>query len=341
MKSLRTFLFFAVLAPATVFGQGVRMSADFFPLSVGNRWVYDVVNQEGRKVNEIDFSVREHTIRQGRSFYVLTGFPFVLEGGDRIHLLRYDKAEKQFVRVFEEEEGALFLSEGSSTEVVEADKTGLPLKFVLHSGRMDITFQRGVGIVEVRLQAGDAVQVAKIASARVGEGVGPSGATATASKAPAVDKPPSPAQAAGIPLPKTADQKVKERVDNVGSITDDNPLLIVDAGEVADGHKFVLQVRNISDKLLPISFTTQQSYDFAVIDVATGQEVWRWSQTMFFMTQVKRTEAIPPQGAWKFEAIWNHRDKNQNPVAPGEYKVVGIVSTKPEIESEAITIEVK
>ena len=102
-----------------------------------------------------------------------------------------------------------------------------------------------------------------------------------------------------------------------------------------------MQVRNISDKLLPFSFTTQQSFDFAVLDAATGQEVWRWSETMFFQTQVKRTTSIPPQGTWRFEAVWNHRDKNRNPVAPGEYKIVGYVTTKPEIESDAITIEIK
>ena len=337
-------MFLFLIAPVTVAGQGVRMSADFMPLSVGNRWVYDVVNSEGRKLSEVEFAVREHTILKGRSFYVLTRFPFVMEGGDRMQVVRYDKAEKQFVRIYEEEEGPLFLADGSTAEVVEADKTGLPIKFVLHTASMDITFQRGIGIIEVRLQGANGVQIAKIASARVGEGIDPARTTTTAAappRPPTADRPPTAAQQAGIPAPKPPEERARERVDNVGSITDDNPLLIVDAGEVADGHKFVLQVRNISDKLLPFSFTSQQTYDFAVIDPATGQEIWRWSKTMFFMTQVKRTEAIPPQGIWRFEVTWNHRDKDHNPVAPGEYKVVGFVSTRPEIESESITIEVK
>jgi hypothetical protein len=343
MNWARSLLFLCLFAPV-LSAQGVRMSADFLPLSVGNRWVYDIVNQDGKKLTEVDFSVREHTIVKGRSFYVLTRFPFVLQGGDQIHLVRFDKSEKQFLRVLEDEEGPLFLSDGSSTEVIEADSGGLPTKFVLHSGAMDVTFQRGVGIIEVRIQGGNGLQIAKIASARVGEGVGP-GAIASDNRqpapAPAVDRPPSAAQQAGIPLPKTPEQRSKDRAELVGSITDDNPLLIVDAGEVPEGHKIVMQVRNISDKLLPFSFTTQQSFDFAVVDAATGQEVWRWSETMFFQTQVKRTTSIPPQGMWRFEAVWNHRDKNRNLVAPGEYKIVGYVTTKPEIESDAITIEVK
>src|SRR6476620_5006223 len=172
MNWLRSLVLVLLLGPAA-FAQGVRMSADFLPLAVGNRWVYDVVNQDGRKISEVDFSVKEHTIVKGRSFYVLTGFPFTVHSGDEIHLVRYDKAEKQFVRMLDDQEGALFLADAGSTEVVEADKSGLPTKFVLHDGPFDLTFQRGVGIVEVRIQSSNGLQIAKIASARVGEGVGP------------------------------------------------------------------------------------------------------------------------------------------------------------------------
>lgn len=320
------------------------MSADFMPLAVGNRWVYDVLTADGKKLAAVEFSVREHTILKGRSFYVLTQFPFAPSGSE-IHLIRYDKTEKQFLRILDDVEDVLFLNDGTTAEVVEADKSGLPQKFVLHSGVMDVTFQRGVGIVEVKTQG----QVAKIASARVGEGIGFE--AAAANKGPAISppgtpapnssKPPGAAQQAGIPLPKTPEQRVKEQAALVGSITDDNPLLAVDAGEVPDGHKLILIVKNLSDKLLPFVFISGQSFDFAVIDPATGQEIWRWSQHMFFTTQMRKTEAIPPNGQWKFEAVWNHRDNNLNPVPPGTYQLVAFVTTKPVIESDAITIEIK
>jgi len=173
MKWFRSVVFMLAIAPATLLGQGVRMSADFLPLSVGNRWIYNVVNEDGRKLNDLEFSVGEHTIVNRRSFYVLSGFPFVAHSGEDIHLVRYDKTEKQFVRVLDQQEGALFLADGSSVEVAEADKNGLPVKFLLHMGPMDLTFQRGVGIVEARLQSPNGVQIAKIASARVGEGAPP------------------------------------------------------------------------------------------------------------------------------------------------------------------------
>jgi Intracellular proteinase inhibitor len=315
------------------------MSADFLPLAVGNRWIYDVVNQDGQKIGQVDFSVSEHTIVKGRSFYVLSHFPFDVHSGDEIHLVRYDKTEKQFVRVLDDQEDALFLADASSTEVIEADQTGLPTKFVLHSGPIDLTFQRGVGITEADIRSANGLQIAKIASARVGEGVGPGAISGT--RNPNVERAPSAAQQAGIPLPKTPEQKARDGVQNVGSITDDNPLLILDAGEVAEGHKLVLSIRNTSDKLLPFSFSSGQSYDFAIIDPTSGQEIWRWSRHMFFVTQVRRSEAIPPQGQWKYEVVWNHRDNDLNPVPPGAYKVVAFVTTDPEIESESITIEVK
>jgi len=336
-----------MLAPAALSAQGVRMSSDFLPLAVGNRWVYDVVNQEGRKISEVDFSVKEHTIVKGRSYYVLSQFPFDPHSGNEIHLVRFDKNEKEFVRVLDETEGALFLADAASTEVTETDKNGLPLKFILHNPAEDITFQRGVGIIEVRLQGGNGVQIAKIASARVGEGVAPGTITGgrvssgAATPVPAPNKPPSPAQQAGIPQPKAPETKAKERVENVGSITEDNPVLDLDAGEVPEGHKFVLIVKNVSDKLLPFAFSSAQTYDFAVVDPANGHEVWRWSQHMFFISQMRRSEAIPPQGSWKYEVVWNHRDNDLNPVPPGSYQVVGFVATKPALESESVTIEVK
>src|ERR1043165_6681437 len=111
MKRFRAFLILLLLAPISALAQGVRMSADFLPLAVGNRWVYDVTNEDGRKIGEFDFSVSEHSIQKGRSFYVLSRFPFALVSGGEIHLVRYDKSEKQFLRILDDQEGSLFVGE--------------------------------------------------------------------------------------------------------------------------------------------------------------------------------------------------------------------------------------
>src|SRR6186713_652231 len=63
MKSLgMPILLMLLLCPISALGQGVRMSADFFPLDVGKRWTYEVTNESGQKVGELSFNVEEYTI---------------------------------------------------------------------------------------------------------------------------------------------------------------------------------------------------------------------------------------------------------------------------------------
>src|SRR5262245_46608104 len=110
---------------------GVRMSADFLPLEVGNKWVYDVFNESGQKTGSLEFGVQDYRIVGGRSFYLMTQFPFVQDGA-LIKLIRYDRQERQYMRMADNEEGPLFLADGTRVEVLQSDDSNLPVKFVLH-----------------------------------------------------------------------------------------------------------------------------------------------------------------------------------------------------------------
>jgi hypothetical protein len=314
-----------VLMPALLQAQpGVRMSADFLPLEVGNRWVYDVFNEAGQKTGTLEFAVQEYRIVDGRSFYLLTQFPFAVDGG-LIKLIRYDRQERQYMRMEENEEGPLFLADGARVEVVQADESGLPVKFVLRGDLVDLTFQRGMGIIEARMHTGKEVQIARLNAVRVGER---RAAEAKAQGAPA------------LPPPATPEQKSRSLVENVVKASEETVALDVQASAVPGGTRFVLTVINSTDKLVPFSFRTGQSYDFAVIDTATGQEVWRWSRRMFF-SQVIRQEALRPNRNWTFEVTWNHRDNDLNVVVPGKYQVVGSIPIQPVMESEPVVFEIK
>ncbi len=318
-----------MLLPATLLAQpGVRMSADFLPLEVGNRWVYDVFNEAGQKIGALDFAVQEYRITGGRSFYLLTQFPFASENGDLIKLVRYDRQEKQYMRMANNEEGPLFLADGAKAEVVQADESGLPQKFTLKMDLIDLTFQRGLGIIEARMHAGNAVQIAKLTSVHVGER---QAVQAAAQGAPS------------LPQPATQNREQKTRIlaDNVAKPDEDNPALDVQVAPVAGGTKFVFTVINTSDKLVPFIFRTGQTYDFEVVDASTGQEVWRWSRRQFFITQVNRQEAIRPNRNWVFEITWNHRDNDLNPLPAGKYKVVGILASQPPMESDPVPFEIR
>jgi hypothetical protein len=58
------------------------MPADFLPLEVGTRWIYDLTDEAGQKVGQMSFGVEEYTIIEGASFYVLSEFPFSEEQGE-------------------------------------------------------------------------------------------------------------------------------------------------------------------------------------------------------------------------------------------------------------------
>ena len=317
-----------LLIPTSLFAQpGVRMSADFIPLEVGNRWVYDVSNEGGEKVGTLDFAIQEYRIVGGRSFYLVTTFPFVT-GDSPTKLIRYDREERQYVRMVDNEESPLFLADGAKAEVLQADESGLPQKFILKMDLMDLTFQRGMGIIEARLHPGKGVQIAKLTSVHVGER---QAAQAASQGAPTLPAPSAPA---------TREQKSKALADNVAKVSEDNPALDVQASDIPGGTKFVFTIINTSDKLLPLNFKSGQTYDFEVIDSSTGQEVWRWSRRMFF-SQVLRQEAIRGSRNWVFEVTWNHRDNDLNVVTPGKYKVIASLATQPPIESDPVSFEVQ
>jgi hypothetical protein len=322
-----------LIVPSALFAQpGVRMSADFLPLEVGNRWVYDVFNEDGQKISTIDFAVQDRRIVDGRSFYAVNNFPFFADGSDPVKLIRYNREERQYVKIVDTREDPLFLADGANVQVLQADASGLPQKFLLKMDLMDLTFQRGMGIIEARLHAGKAVQIVKLNSVHMGEH---EAAQAAAQGAPTLPQPAAPA----TPEQK-AEQKVKTLADNVAKPSEENPALDVQVAEGAGGTKFVFTVLNTSEKLLPFTFKSSETYDFQVLDASTGQEVWRWSRRMFF-SPVVRQEAIRGSKNWIFETTWNHRDNDLNVVPPGQYKVIGILATQPPMESDPVSFEVK
>src|SRR5918911_582913 len=99
MKVIGKIALLILIVPASLWSQpGVRMSADFLPLEVGNRWMYDVFNEADQKTGTMEFAVQDYRIVGGRSFYMLTQFPFVPDGGG-IKLVRYDRDERQYMRM--------------------------------------------------------------------------------------------------------------------------------------------------------------------------------------------------------------------------------------------------
>jgi hypothetical protein len=320
MKSFALLVFMAVaVIPASA--QGVRLSADFFPLAVGNRWVYTIAAEDGKKIAESNVAVEDHRIIGGRSFYVLTDFPFVADSKEKIRLIGYDRQEREFIRIVNDKEGPLFLADGATVDTIEQDAAGLPSKIRLKLDTMTLILQRGVGIIDARIQTDAGLRGVTMTTSRVGE---PRAANGT---------PPAPATPA--PPPNSTSRSGGSLVSTVNA---ENPQLTLAVTPSTAGIQMTLTVTNTADRLLPFRFLSGQNYDFAVLDSA-GKEVWRWSKKQYFTT-VTRSEALRPQSAWKYEAVWDHRDNEGNAVPAGEYRIVGRLTSEPALESPAAPLTI-
>jgi hypothetical protein len=305
------------------------MPADFFPLDVGTRWTYDLIDEMGQKVGQMSFAVEEYTIIAGTSFYSLTEFPFTEEQGEPVQLIRYDRAERQFVRKRGADEGPLFLDSGTTTEVLESDSAGTAQKFVLRTDSMALTFQRGVGIVEASLKSPAGHLTAKMVSVQ-GRNI------ANAGPAPAVSVPRS-TELAIIPPPVTVPSR---RESPTATVNSSNPRVDVVARPVSEGHEIVMVATNVDERLLPFRFGSSQTYDFIITSVATGKEVWRWSRGQFF-TQMVRSDSIRAKAKWQFETVWNHLDSEGNKVEPGQYRLNAIITSLPQVNAAPYMLDVR
>ena len=293
------------------------MSPDFLPLDVGNRWEYEIVDPEGQTLDTFDMEISTYTIVEGTSYYVFSSFPFV-GTGDPVGV-RYDRGLRQYLRFDGELEGDLFPSSRVSVEVIETDANDLPFKARFDFGDIVLVLERSVGIVEGEFNGETGTQIVQLVSALIGN--------------EAVVGDPE-VRAPGPRIPTAAP------TENVGEVSDSSLSTQLDAVSEDDAHQFVFRVSNISERLLAFDFNSSQNFDFAVIDPRRGDEVWRWSESRIF-SDVVRSEGLQAGLEWRFEAAWNHRDKERNEVIPGVYEVVAILVAESPFESEPIRIEVK
>ena len=320
-KQMSRFLIVSISAllglPSLAFGQGIRMSPDFLPLDVGNRWEYQIQDSEGRVLDTFDMEISDYTIIEGTSYYVFSGFPFV--GAAGTVGVRYDRDQRQYLRFDGEFEGDLFPSSRGSVQVVATDANDLPLRARFDFGDVVLFLERSVGIVEAEFRVQSGTQSVKLVAALVGNEAVVGDLDVRA------------------PEPRILTADPTENVGEVSGASLRIALQVVDEG---DEHRFRVEVQNISNQLLAFDFDSSQNFDFVVSDPVQGSEIWRWSERMFF-SEVLRSEALQAGAQWNFEAVWNHRDRDLNEVAPGTYEVVAILVAESPVESEPVQIEVR
>lgn len=98
-----------------------------------------------------------------------------------------------------------------------------------------------------------------------------------------------------------------------------------------------LIITNKTNKVFKSTFSSTQKYDFVVR--REKEEIWRWSKDKVFamvLTEFK----LQPQESVTYQDIWTQQDEEGRTIPAGEYEIIGILKTKPEIISSALSIKI-
>jgi hypothetical protein len=82
--------------------------------------------------------------------------------------------------------------------------------------------------------------------------------------------------------------------------------------------RFALNVHNVGNKYVELSFPTGKSYDFVVVD-SSGREVWHWSDGRMF-TQGVQNKQLGTGDAMQVAEAW------KKPAQAGRYTAIATLN---------------
>lgn len=88
--------------------------------------------------------------------------------------------------------------------------------------------------------------------------------------------------------------------------------------------RFDLEVRNLSDQSVTLTFSDAQIYDFVVLDENSVQVRWRWSDNMTFPPVVTQL-VFQPYSSKAYSVLWNGVLDNGTQLPPGNYRARGVL----------------
>jgi hypothetical protein len=92
-----------------------------------------------------------------------------------------------------------------------------------------------------------------------------------------------------------------------------------------------LEVCNQSSRDVAVPFSTEQRYDFEIRNL-DGELIWRWGADRVF-AQVTGSETFTPGCRTFGEGKWDGTDQEGEPVEPGTYEAIGVLTSNPEYRS--------
>jgi hypothetical protein len=102
--------------------------------------------------------------------------------------------------------------------------------------------------------------------------------------------------------------------------------------------QFEMLLQNVSQQAQRLDLPSGQDFDITVTDEA-GRAVWQWSHDRFF-TQVFRMVILQPRGQRTFNATWDQRDNDGQPVPPGRYQATAVFTAVERIPSNPVSFAI-
>lgn len=301
----------------------------FLPLQAGNRWTYEVEVNGKKRSQPMVVEITKMVIKNFRSYYLFNRFPFAAVPVPDAPLIRYDRKSQTFYQLVDDQDVELYPDEGEHrTEVKAGESSGgstdlrvLKVRFrsAIQAPRPgastpptdEIVFKYGEGVASG--QRTTDLGIEKFVLIKTAANVFSAGKTPPAQKTLA----PEPAPAPLKPLSPYASE---------------GPRLEISVEQEGGKVKFVLRVQNKHDKIVPLNFGNDQSYDFIITSDSSAPPVWRWSANHYF-SKVRRSLALRPGESFEYSAEWNGQDLDHQPVPAGKYQVIGILTTNPELRT--------
>jgi hypothetical protein len=315
---------------APTLAAGLQFPEQFLPLGIGMRWTYELELNGKKQPRHVIIEIMKMVIHNFRSYYLLNRFPFAAVEISETPTLRYDRRMQTFYQLAKDQDIPLFPVEGDQAVDYSFGKTAdgkedqkiLKLSFspILQipipgaPEEDEVVLELGVGVISARLATDVGVyHYTLVKSEKID-------AAAAATKPqelvthelpPPVIKPPEPYAATGPELTMTVEAA---------------PAKVT----------FTLRVQNKQDKMIPLNFDTDQSFDFLVASESSTEPIWQWSKTHSF-AKVKRSVGLLPGESKEFTAEWDAQDSERRFLPAGKYQVVGILTSKPEVRTPPAT----
>ena len=299
---------------------------DYFPLNLGNRWIYTRTDSRFKKAEQISVEIISTPIIKWRTYYVFSRLPFVpgLEDANNV-LVRYDPETKCLLRLIEDREVSLF-PVGQSIDAkfdASVDENGVPvanrLSYITcadcEDKGMEMVFDRGIGVTAILFTRVWGTEDYELKSANVNQ------------------------QHFGEVIREEKSKSSREAKVGGPVVSRADPIIKLEVEKSKPNAHLLMRVKNPTESFLSLNFTSSQTYDFIIRNKETGTEVWRWSKGNFF-SRVVRNLALLPQEEWRFEVVWDFKDNNREDLAHGVYELSAILTTREPRESEPMTITI-